>query len=314
MEIDESERERLSEEKSYDIYRHDYCMDSMDFFYDKCLNSLTNVIEMSWNCEWMQHQFSELKTTCSKLKKQLKIAKLTEDGLNEWKEDLIGAYSKFKDYRYMAENKGNESEVQLYKRVINELDIFRKIIKEMLRILNPEEKEYKKWYAWLDREKFLREIGFLDENNERQHGGQDVKTLLDKMHQYVVRTDEMSTKVYNAQRNILFYNFRTCIGCDHILSMDYDLDETFKEKCYFEEKYLRTVAHDADDKCTDFELPDTKSYNVNVTWPDGRIEKWKLSFFVHEDGNQKGQFEEFPEGQKFLFQFIYKEIIEYAKS
>ena len=137
----------------------------------------------------------------------------------------------------------------------------------------------------------------------------DVKTLLHEMYQHV-RTPEMSTKEYNAQRNILFYNFRRCIGCDHILRMDYDLDKTFEENCYFEEKYLCTVAHDVHDICKDFELPDTKAYNVNVTWPDGRIEEWKLSFYCDE----KGQIRELTDGQKFMSDFIYKRIIEDANS
>jgi hypothetical protein len=134
---------------------------------------------------------------------------------------------------------------------------------------------------------------------QKKEKGKDVKTLLNKMDQ-------------DKQRNILFRNFEGSIGCHHILKMDYDLDKTFTEDCYFQEEYLCTIAHNADDKCT--ELPDTKSYDVKVTWPDGRIEKWKLSFFVYKNGPKKGQFEEFPEGQKFMFQFMYKEIIGYAKS
>jgi hypothetical protein len=124
--------------------------------------------------------------------------------------------------------------------------------------------------------------------------------------------DRMLNRVYNIERNTLFYNFENFIGNHHILKMDYDMDKTFNEKCYFEDKYLCTVAHDVADVCTDFEVPGTKSYNINVTWPDGRIEKWKLSFFVYEDGEQKGQFLEL-EGQKHMLHFFFKKIIKNAK-
>ena len=37
----------------------------------------------------------------------------------------------------------------------------RNVIQEMLRILNPEKKEYKAWYSAQERERFLKDIGFL---------------------------------------------------------------------------------------------------------------------------------------------------------
>ena len=120
--------------------------------------------------------------------------------------------------------------------------------------------------------------------------------------------ERLLNRVYNNERITLVYNFRISIGYHHILRMDYDLDKTFKQDCYFENKYLCTIGHDVDDVYTDVEAPGTKSYNVNVTWPDGRIEQWKLSFFVYENG----QIQELQD-QKHMQDFFFKRIIKNAK-
>jgi hypothetical protein len=54
----------------------------------------------------------------------------------------------------------------------------RNVIKEMLRILNPEEKKYKVWYNRQEREKFLKDIGFL--KGTLQPTG-EIQTLLGQM-------------------------------------------------------------------------------------------------------------------------------------
>ena len=602
MEMTESETEILRKQKRLDIYYHEYSMDSMDFFYDTCLNSLTNVMERPWHCEWMKNQFSEFKTQCGKLSEQLEIAKLTEDGLNEWKENLFSAHATFKDYTYMTKNPGKPSEHKLFERVTEELEICRNVIKEMLRILNPVEKKYKVWYAWSDRQKFLRdirflddqdrvdiwdynygldsmdffydkckeylrhvegmqlysewkkndfyafqqkcgemilqletakqtekglnkwrktlldvqntlqlacepyvpnaargeegdyrvlrninqtletcgkvihemlcilnpdekkykvwyapqfrakflrEIGFLDQNNERQHGvstrallkrldsfgargkkepskfekgveiikiifreckelskykiderlvmhpenyqtkngfshllaemglslfwyteDREVEAvingpltmcmkepqeacekfsetlrsnkviiftwieilqsvlnnneidllfaIMDRICDFMILFDikiptktyelheKMSQLVENRQRTDLFYNWRNNIQAfQDIFNIDFDMDTTFEKKCYLEDKYLCTVAHNVDDKVTDLVYPGTKDYNLVVTWPDGRKEDWTLSFYICEEGEKKGQFIEVPKGRKFESQFIF---------
>lgn len=120
--------------------------------------------------------------------------------------------------------------------------------------------------------------------------------------------ERLINRVYVIERNTLIYNFRISIGYHHILRMDYDLDKTFKQDCYFENKYLCTIGHDVDDVYTGVEAPGTKSYNVNVTWPDGRMEKWKLSFFVYENG----QIQELQD-QKHMQDFFFKKIIKNSK-
>jgi hypothetical protein len=120
--------------------------------------------------------------------------------------------------------------------------------------------------------------------------------------------ERLLNRVYTIERHTLIHNFRISIGYHHILRMDYDLDKTFQQDCYFENKYLCTIGHDVDDVYTDHEAPGTKSYNVNVTWPDGRIEQWKLSFFVYENG----QIQELQD-QKHMQDFFFKKIIKNAK-
>jgi hypothetical protein len=117
--------------------------------------------------------------------------------------------------------------------------------------------------------------------------------------------DRMLNRVYNIERNTLFYNFRISIGYHHILRMDYNLDKTFKQDCYFENKYLCTVTHNESDIYTGSTYPGTKNYNLVVTWSDGRQEDWTLSVFTWNTGEKKGQLREFPEGQKYVREFIF---------
>ena len=222
MEMTESETERLREQKSSDIYYHEYSMDSMEFFYNMCLNSLTNVMERPWHCEWMKNQFSEFKKKCGELREQLKIAKLTEDGLNEWKENLFGAHATFKDYTYMAKNPGKPLEEKLYERVTKELEICRNVIKEMLRILNPDEKKYKVWYAWPDRQKFLRDIRFLDDQDrvdiwDYNYGLDSMVFFHDKCREYLRHVEGM--QLYSEWKKDDFYAFQQKCG-EMILQLD----------------------------------------------------------------------------------------------
>ena len=80
------------------------------------------------------------------MKEQLETAKLIEVGLKEWKKALFDAHIE--------------------------------LIQEMLRILNPEKKEYKAWYSAQERERFLKDIGFL-KGTLQPTGG--IQTLLAQM-------------------------------------------------------------------------------------------------------------------------------------
>ena len=173
---DEAEREgeRLRMQKSYDIYYHNYGMDSMDFFYDKCLEYLQYVKDMRLNSEWMKDEIRAFQQQCGEMSLQLETAKQTENGLNEWRKTLLDAHSTLQSAcePYIPNVvRGESGDYRVLQDINQTIDTCLKVIKEMLRILNPDEKRYKSWYAPPDRAQFLREIGFLDDHNERQHGG-----------------------------------------------------------------------------------------------------------------------------------------------
>ena len=110
----------------------------------------------------------------------------------------------------------------------------------------------------------------------------------------------------NRQRIGLQLNWRTNIQAfQDIFNTDFNMDTTFEKECYLEDKYLCTVAHNVDDKVTDFVCPGTKNYNLVVTWPDGRKEDWTLSFYIWEEGENKGQIREVPKGRRFESTFIF---------
>ena len=163
---------------SYDIYYQDYGIDQMDFFYTKCLEYLQQVTDMSLTSTWMSIQFHKFQGKCVVLSTQLEGAKLTEDGLNKWHNDLFDAYRQFKT----DTNKTTpefEGDYQVLLQLNDSLQMCKKVIKEMLRILNPEQKKYKVWFAWPDREKFLRDIGFLSTSSVKPIV--DIQTLLTHM-------------------------------------------------------------------------------------------------------------------------------------
>jgi hypothetical protein len=94
----------------------------------------------------------------------LETAKRTEVGLNKWKETLFDTHIKLSvaTEPYVPNAVWGTSDD--YKRLVGinrTLEVCRKVIQEMLRILNPEEKKYKVWYNKQERERFLKDIGFL---------------------------------------------------------------------------------------------------------------------------------------------------------
>jgi hypothetical protein len=147
-----------------DLFERNYGMDSMDFFYRKCLECLQYVTELHWDSEWYKGAFETFQRECVRLSSELATAKQTEVGLNEWKEALFNAHIRLKvACEPYAPNavRGTSNDYNRLVGINVTLERCRNILQEMLRILNPEEKKYKVWYSAQERERFLKDIGFL---------------------------------------------------------------------------------------------------------------------------------------------------------
>jgi hypothetical protein len=154
----------LEMQRKTDLWERNYGMDSMDFFYRKCLECLQYVTELHWDSEWYKGAFETFQRECVRLSSELETAKRTEVGLNEWKEALFDAHIELKvACQPYAPNavRGTESDHRRLEGINGTLETCRNVIQEMLRILNPEEKKYKVWYNPDQREQFLKDIGFL---------------------------------------------------------------------------------------------------------------------------------------------------------
>lgn len=101
------------------------------------------------------------------------------------------------------------------------------------------------------------------------------------------------------ERTTLVYQKYEIEGFMEMLEMNFDIGNTFEKEFYLKDKKLCTVAHDIRDKVEGSEPPDTKSYDIVVTWPDGQKEVWKLSFYT-----QNGQIRKLA-GLKFVREFIF---------
>lgn len=94
--------------------------------------------------------------------------------------------------------------------------------------------------------------------------------------------EQMLQRSMAAERTVLLYNRYSIQGFLDILDINFDIDATFEKEFWFEGRKLCTVAHDTNDIFSGTEMPGTKSYNIDVTWPDGRTEIWKLSFYTRD--------------------------------
>jgi hypothetical protein len=172
---------RLERKRLTDLYNRNYGMDSMDFFNRKCLECLQYVSDLRWDSEWYKGAFETFQRECVRLSSELATAKQTEVGLNKWKEALFDAHSELnaacEPYAPNAV-RGTENDHRRLNGINVTLDRCRNVIKEMLRILNPREKEYKAWYNEQQRERFLKDIGFL--KGTLQPTG-EIQTLLGQM-------------------------------------------------------------------------------------------------------------------------------------
>jgi hypothetical protein len=172
---------RLERQRISDVWNRNYGMDSMDFFYGKCLECLKYVTDLHWASEWYKGAFDAFQSECVRLSSQLETAKVTEVELNEWKEALFDAHIKLKvACEPYARNavRGTSEDYRRLQNINRRIEICRNVIKEMLRILNPEEGKYKVWYEPREREKFLKDIGFL--KGTLQPTG-EIQTLLGQM-------------------------------------------------------------------------------------------------------------------------------------
>jgi hypothetical protein len=145
-------------------YEKNYGMESMDFFTGQYLKCLQYVTDLRWDSEWYKSAFEAFQGKCVTLKAQLETAKLTEVGLKGWKDTLFDAQDALNvacnPYAHNAV-RGTSDDYTRLNGINVTLDRCRNVIKEMLRILNPAEPSYKLWYSAQDRERFLKDIGFL---------------------------------------------------------------------------------------------------------------------------------------------------------
>ncbi len=84
----------------WSIFHRDYGKESMNFFYNKCLKYLEDVKNMRWNSDHnteMTDKITAFQKQCGEMSLQLKTAKQTEQGLNDWKKALFDAHIKLKE-------------------------------------------------------------------------------------------------------------------------------------------------------------------------------------------------------------------------
>ena len=133
----------------------------MDFFYEKSLECLRRVEEVQYTSAWKAWAFEKIRSDCTGLRVELSQAKESEASLLAWRAQLMDAKKKFNgDIDEYNGTVGSDSEYNVAEYIIAEINTCRNLIREMLRILNPQEKMYQIWYKLGDRERFLKDIGF----------------------------------------------------------------------------------------------------------------------------------------------------------
>ena len=133
----------------------------MDFSYQKAMECLQSVGAMEYASTWKAEAFVEIRSACEKLRVELRAAKESEATLLAWRERLMEARGVFGGSIDRDDGTaGSASECARASYIQRQMMTCRKVITEMLRILNPEEKKYQVWFAVGDRERFLKDIGF----------------------------------------------------------------------------------------------------------------------------------------------------------
>lgn len=135
----------------------------MDFFYEKSMECLRRVEEVQYTSTWKAWAFEKIRSDCAGLRAELSRAKESEASLLAWRAQLMDAKNKFNgDMDEYIGTVGSESENNVADYINGEIQTCRNLIREMLRILNPQEEMYQIWYKLGDRERFLKDIGFQE--------------------------------------------------------------------------------------------------------------------------------------------------------
>lgn len=133
----------------------------MNFFYEKSMECLRRVEEVQYKSTWKAWAFEKIRSDCTGLRAELSQAKESEASLLAWRAQLMDAKNKFeKDIAEYIGTVGSESEYNVVEYINGEIQTCRHLLREMLRILNPQEEMYQIWYKLGDRERFLKDIGF----------------------------------------------------------------------------------------------------------------------------------------------------------
>ena len=135
----------------------------MEFFYQKSLECLRHVENVEYTSTWKTEAFGVIRRACRELSAELNAAKEQETSLLAWRERLAEAKTTFGgDIDKYNGTVGSSVEYAKVVDIIGEIMTCRKMITEMLRILNPGEKKYQIWFAPGERERFLKNIGFQE--------------------------------------------------------------------------------------------------------------------------------------------------------
>jgi hypothetical protein len=123
-------------------------MSDLDLFFNEiveCVDRMREAGRGETDSKGVEDAISELVEECRKLKGTLGDDKDEESGLLAWRALLVGAYERYVGSIQQEENAGSKITSSDYRQIeaINgEIETCRNIIREMLRILNPEAKEY----------------------------------------------------------------------------------------------------------------------------------------------------------------------------
>ena len=135
----------------------------MEFFYQKSLECLECVEKVQYTSTWKAEAFGAIQSACRELSAELSVAKQDEASLLAWRKRLDRAKSTFGDViDTYNETVGSDVQYAKVQYIQGEILTCRRVITEMLRVLNPGEKKYQKWFALGDRERFLKDIGFQE--------------------------------------------------------------------------------------------------------------------------------------------------------
>ena len=133
----------------------------MDFAHQKARECLQRVGAVEYTSTWKAEAFGKIREACGKLITELGAAKASEASLLVWRERLAAANVAFgNDISVDDEDVGSGGDYKIAESINGEIKTCRKLVTEMLRILNPGEKKYQIWFALGDRERFLEDIGF----------------------------------------------------------------------------------------------------------------------------------------------------------